>query len=153
MTLGLKCNKKILVDVHLEEESEKSTIKNVTNREILNLRKLRNTQNLALKRIQQDKLRLVRDKELIDRKIISIEQSLNSNPSQRSSLEATLSALRIQKRQLDTVQKNLNSRENNTQNVILKIDTRIQEVLKGFAGRFRKDDKFNKDSRRRLLGR
>ena len=127
--------------------------KNVTNREILNLRKLRNTQNLALKRIQQDKLRLVRDKELIDRKIISIEQSLNSNPSQRSSLEATLSALRIQKRQLDTVQKNLNSRENNTQNVILKIDTRIQEVLKGFAGRFRKDDKFNKDSRRRLLGR
>ena len=64
-----------------------------------------------------------------------------------------MSALRIQKRQLDTVQKNLNSRENNTQNVILKIDTRIQEVLKGFAGRFRKDDKFNKDSRRRLLGR
>ena len=91
--------------MHLEEGVKEVDDKNVTNREILNLRKLRNTQNLALKRIQQDKLRLVRDKELIDRKIISIEQSLNSNPSQRSSLEATLSALRIQKRQLDTVQK------------------------------------------------
>ena len=117
------------------------------------MRKFKNTQNLELKRIQQDKLRLVRDKELIDRKIFSIEQSLTNNSPQRSSLEATLSALRIQKRQLDTVQKNLNSRESNTQNVIKKIDNRIQEVLAGFAGRFRRDDQFNKDSRRLLLGR
>ena len=72
MTLGLKCNKKILVDVHLEESQRSVDDKNVTNREILNLRKLRNTQNLALKRIQQDKLRLVRDKELIDRKKLSV---------------------------------------------------------------------------------
>ena len=79
--------------------------KNVTNREIINLRKFKNTQNLELKRIQQDQLRLVRDKELIDSKILSIEQSLTNNSTQRSSLEATLSALRIQKRQLDTVQK------------------------------------------------
>ena len=121
--------------------------------EIINLRKFRNTQALELQRIQQDKLRLTRDKELIDRKISSIELSLNNNPSQRSALEVTLSALRIQKRQLDTVQKNLNNRENNAQNALKKTDSKIQEVLSGFAGRFRKDDQFNKDSRRLLLGR
>ena len=126
---------------------------NRTNREIINLRKFRNTQALELQRIQQDKLRLTRDKELIDRKISSIELSLNNNPSQRTTLEITLSALRIQKRQLDTVQKNLNNRENNAQNALKKTDSKIQEVLSGFAGRFRKDDQFNKDSRRLLLGR
>ena len=129
------------------------TDQNQTNREIMNLRKFRNIQALELQRIQQEKLRLTRDKELIDRKISSVELSLNNNPAQSTSLQVTLSALRIQKRQLDTIQKNLNNRENNAKNVLKKTDSRIQEVLSGFAGRFRRDDQFNKDSRRLLIGR
>lgn len=125
----------------------------ITNREIINLRKFRNTQNLELKRIQQEQLRLVREKDLIDRKIKSNAKKLENNTSQGSSLQSEKTALVFEKTRIDTVQKNLNSRENNIRNVIKKIDARIQDVLSGFAGRFRKDDQFNKDSRRLLLGR
>lgn len=125
----------------------------ITNREIINLRKFRNTQNLELKRIQQEQLRLVREKDLIDRKIKSNAKKLENNTSQGSSLQLEKTTLVFEKTRIDTVQKNLNSRENNIRNVIKKIDARIQDVLTGFAGRFRRDDQFNKDSRRLLLGR
>ena len=123
------------------------------NREILSIRTFQNAQNLEAKRIQQEQLKLTRDKGLIDRKITTIESNLAKNPDQRDALQNALTALRVQKRQLDTVQKNLTTRERNVENALKKADNRLGNVLSGFSGRFKADDRFNKDSRRILTGR
>lgn len=126
--------------------------KSSENRELLNVRKYINLQNLELRRIQTEKIRLVRDKDLIENKEERILDSIDRNPDQESSLRISLRALQDQKHHLDIQQKNLNTRENNVLSLIQKANDRISAILRGYAGKLGSDGKFIRDSRRLLMG-
>ena len=119
------------------------------NREILNLRKFKNSQQLDRKRIELERSKIERDKLQLVNKIATLERSLKTD-DRREDLQAALVALKVQKRDLESQQRNVNTKLQNINTAIRSSDNRLNQVLSGFSSQFVKDDQFSKDSRRKL---
>ena len=134
-------------DGGVKQITDRATI----NREITSIKKFITTQNLELKRVESEKVKLVREKDLIQRKMDSIENSLGRSQDQEDLLR-TLSALRLQKRQVEANQKILNARGSDISSSLNQANQTLRKVILGSFGRIRQDTEFLRESRRRLRG-
>lgn len=119
--------------------------------ELVTLRNFRNQKQLDLKRLENDTLRLKREKDLVSKRIEAIESSLLRFPDQRDRLRASLVAWRVQKRELEERQRVLNGRIRVARTALGNSQSRINDLLSGLRSKDLQASKFQNQSRR-ILG-